>query len=187
MDSRWKIFSLAIFGAGILFLSPPPGRAVEPEILLGWYPATLRNHRTQGLILTGRLWFPPKKEKPFTLLYPRPLVWGVEIRTGWLYLPETGGEKAILGLLKYEGEITVNCSIYGFIGSGGSYSSTRYANSTHANFITRGGLGFLFHPWLFQIAYEHRSNAHLSAHNRGVDLVTGALGYRFNLSKPARQ
>lgn len=179
MNNRWKIFSLAIFCTGILFLGPPPAWAAEPEILLGWYPATPRNYRTQGVILTGRVWFPPGEERRFSLFYPRPLVWGVELRRGWLYLPEIAGETALLLVLKYEGKITSTGSIYGFAGSGGSYSSARYANSTHANFTSRVGLGFRFHSWLFQIAYEHRSNAHLSSRNRGVDLITSSLGYRF--------
>ncbi len=187
MNGRWKIFNLAIFCVSILLLSPPPGRAAEPEILLGCYPATPRNSQTQGITLTGRIWFPPKKEESFSLLYPRPLVWGLEVRAGWLWAPEFAGEKAILGLLKYEGKITVNGSIYGFIGSGGSYSSAHYSNSTRANFISRGGLGLRFHSFLFQAALEHRSNAGLSSHNRGVDLVTAALGYRFNLSRPTKQ
>ncbi|HPJ72842.1 MAG TPA: acyloxyacyl hydrolase, partial [bacterium] len=59
------------------------------------------------------------------------------------------------------------------------YSGVRYSRTTYWNIVTRAGAALRFDDFLLQGAYEHRSNAGLGPYNRGVDLITAAVGVRF--------
>ena len=179
--------SLKIIFAGLPFLFSlfsPLSAASEQEAFLGTYLTTLRNLETRGIILAYRYWLTrdeeERLEKGFSIFYPYPICLGFEVRGGYLTRPEDGLECALMINLRYELPIANELCSGFFLGTGGSYSEMKYEKvATHANFINRAGVYFKCYRFLIQSAYEHRSNGHLCSHNRGLDVITASLGYRF--------
>ncbi|MEA1929231.1 MAG: acyloxyacyl hydrolase [Candidatus Auribacterota bacterium] len=153
---------------------------VDHEVFLGEYVFTPRNLDTRGETAAYRLWFIPEKDRGFSLIYPQPLTLGFEIRGGYLREPEDDWEASLMIDLKYEFNLSDNITIY-FLGStGGNYSGIDYHKvATNFNFTSRGSLGVCIYQAILQASYEHRSNAGIEQPNRGIDLVTVSVGYRF--------
>lgn len=158
--------------------------AIQHEILFGAYAYTLRNLDTQGITLAYRFWLTrseiEKNKQGFSILYPRPIILGFEIRGGRLHKPETGWEAELALDLKYEIDFSRDFGAFIFVSGGGSYSEMDYINvPTHYNFVSRGGVGLRLEDLFFQAAYEHRSNGHFRSPNRGLDAITASVGARF--------
>ena len=102
-----------------------------------------------------------------------------ELGAGRLVEPETAWEGVLLLNLRLEagraGDLGGGISL----GFGGSYSGVEYVRTSAWNFVSRAGVFLRFQGLLVQGAYEHRSNAGLSWPNRGLDVFTGGLGFRF--------
>ncbi len=182
MDIPKSIIALLLISAGALF--SPRAEAIDQEVLFGGYAYTLRNLETRGMILAYRIWLTKseaeEKKLNFSLLYPRPIVIGFEVRGGRLHKPDTGWEAELTMDFKYEIDFSWDFGAFIFLAGGGSYSDIDYTNvPTYYNFVTRGGVGLRFERLFFQTAYEHRSNGHLRSANRGIDAVTASVGARF--------
>ncbi len=187
--SKFNLFSapptmrLAIFT--ILILLPfwavlSSSAEIRQELLAGTYPATLRNLETAGVTLAYRVTLLPGENPDFTLLYPRPLAWGLEARGGWLWKPQDTGEAALLLNLSYDLDLGRGYGLFFLIGGGGSYSGADYDSvAKHFNFVERAGIGVRVGPGIVQFSYEHRSNGGLWSPNRGIDLVTAEAGMEF--------
>ncbi|MDP8215511.1 MAG: acyloxyacyl hydrolase [Candidatus Euphemobacter frigidus] len=148
--------------------------------MLGSYVSTLRNLNTEGVVLAYRLWFKPGQDDGFSILHPRPLELGFELRGGCLWKPKDTGEGSLLIDLKYELDPGNDFGFYLLAGLGGNYSGVSYTEvATHFNFIERGSLGIRIFRFIIQTSYEHRSNAGLRSPNRGIDLLTVSLGLRY--------
>jgi hypothetical protein len=159
---------------------PVQSSGIRQELLAGTYPVTVRNLKTEGVTLAYRIAFLPEAGQGFSLLYPRPLAWGLEARGGWLWKPDDTGEAALLLNLSYDLDLGRKFELFFLIGGGGSYSGAVYANvAKHFNFIERTGIGVRVGRALFQVSYEHRSNGGLWSPNRGIDLVTAEAGMVF--------
>ncbi len=173
----------AFFATLTLLLLPAiPGKSagIRQELLAGTYPVTVRNLKTEGITLAYRLSFLPEAEGNFTLLNPRPLVWGLEARGGWLWKPDDTGEAALLLNLSYDLDLGRGFELFFLIGGGGSYSGADYASvARHFNFVERTGIGVRVGRGIFQLSYEHRSNGGIWSPNRGIDLVTAEAGMVF--------
>ncbi|MFH1038201.1 MAG: acyloxyacyl hydrolase [PVC group bacterium] len=153
---------------------------VDQELFLGAYVSTLRNLPTRGVTGAYRIWLKAGADQGFSILYPRPFTLGCELRGGWLWGPDDTGEVSLLVDLKYELDLYDDFGFYLLISGGGNYSGASYESvPTHVNFIDRGSFGIRIYRVLLQASYEHRSNAGLDAPNRGVDLITASVGYRF--------
>jgi len=171
----------AIFTAlALIFTALISGGEVDQEIFLGGYVYTPRNLHTEGGTAAYRLWFVPCEDESFSIIYPKPLTLGFEARGGYIWEPEHTWEASIMIDLKYEFNLNKDIAVYILAGTGGNYSGVEYESvATNYNFISRGGVGICIYRAIIQTAYEHRSNAGLEQPNRGVDLVTVSLGYRF--------
>jgi len=171
-----------VFGVGLL-AAVPRLPALENEILFGNYVYTLRNLETRGVTASYRLWFSDWEEPPgraFSLLYPRPLTWGVEAGAGRVYRPESAWEGSLSLLLKLEENFTRDIGAFVLASGGGSYSQAHYEYmSTDLNFSVRAALGIRLQRFILQGAYEHRSNAGIKRPNRGMDVLLVSLGFRF--------
>jgi len=171
----------SIFTAfALIFTALISGGEIEQEIFLGGYVYTPRNLHTEGGTAAYRIWFIPGEDQSFSIIHPQPLTLGFEARGGYLWEPEHTWEASIMIDLKYEFNLNENIAIYLLGSTGGNYSGIDYeAVATHYNFTSRGSLGISIYRAIIQTSYEHRSNAGLEQPNRGVDLVTVSLGYRF--------
>ncbi len=183
MKPAIKIITILTAGLFLSLASSVFGE-VEHEILLGTYLTTLRNLNTRGTTLAYRCWLTragaERRENGFSVFYPFPLIVGFEVRTGYLTRPDEGLEGALMLNLRYQ-PVEFNKFVGGlFLGTGASYSDMNYEKvATHLNFINRGGIYLGWNGCILQSAYEHRSNGHLCSHNRGLDVITASLGYRF--------
>ncbi len=165
----------------LLVSSAPAARAaIRQELFLGGYVSTLRNRETRGGTAAYRIWLTAGADQGFSLLYPLPFTLGCELRGGWLREPDAAGEVSLLVDLKYELDLHRDFGFYLLASGGGNYTGADYESvPTHVNFIDRGSVGIRLYRFLLQASYEHRSNAGLEAPNRGVDLITASVGYRF--------
>lgn len=174
---------IVLAGAVLLAAVPPFLPALENEVLFGTYVDTLRNLETRGGTFSYRLWLSDWEEPadiPFSLLYPRPLVWGVEAGAGQVYEPESAWEGSLCLLLKIEGDITRDLGAYFLAAGGGSYSDASYERmSEPMNFCIRAAAGIRLERVILQGTYEHRSNAGFEQPNRGLDVLVASMGFRF--------
>ena len=175
------LFPASIFAAlSLSFTALCFGAGIEQEVFVGGYIDTLRNLDTKGGTIAYRLWLMPGKDQGFSIIYPQPITLGFEVRGGYLWEPQHTWEASVMLDLKYEFNLIKNINVYLLIGSGGNYSGVDYeAVATHYNFINRASLGVCVYGGIVQISYEHRSNGFFREPNRGVDLITASLGYRF--------
>lgn len=176
-----KCLPASIFTAFSLISSPLIAEVgVDQEIFLGGYVYTPRNLHTEGGTASYRLWLLPGDDQGFSIFYPQPLTLGFEARGGYIWEPDHTWEASIMIDLKYEFNLNKHIAAYLLGGTGGNYTGVDYKSvATHYNFINRGSLGICIYQAIIQTSYEHRSNAGLRQPNRGVDLVTVSLGYRF--------
>lgn len=172
-----------MLAGAILLTGAPSLPALENEVLFGTYVDTLRNLETRGGTFSYRLWLSDWEEPsdiPFSLLYPRPLVWGAELGAGRVHRPESAWEGSLCLLLKIEEDFTRDLGGYLLAAGGGSYSDATYERmSEPMNFCIRAAAGIRLERVILQGAYEHRSNAGIEQPNRGLDVLLASLGFRF--------
>lgn len=180
--NNFRVGLSIFFTAALLLILASETGAFEQELFFGSYVETLHNENTRGATLAYRFWFSPRKENGggFSILHPRPITLGLEVRGGRIYAPQTGWETGISLLFKYERDFNETVGAYVFLSGGGSYSEVDYPGmATAYNFLTRGGLGLRVERLILQAAYEHRSNGGLRKPNQGLDLIQVSIGFRF--------